>query len=70
MMKRNNLDPRRAQERQDSRILQEDHNAMANLSPIPINREWQRPEEFADVWNDTIYIHPMKSIAKHDPMGR
>ncbi len=32
-------DPRRWQERADSRLIQEDHQAMANLSPKFINRE-------------------------------
>jgi hypothetical protein len=70
MKARTDLDPRRAQERQDGRIIQEDHSAMANLSPIPITREWQRPEEFADIWNDAIYIHATEGVAKRNPMGR
>lgn len=37
MIKQN--DPRRWEERADARMVQEDHNAMANLSPIPVNRE-------------------------------
>lgn len=31
----NNVDPRRKQELSDSRMIQEDHNAMANLSNVP-----------------------------------
>lgn len=37
MIKQN--DPRRWQERADARMIAEDPVAMANLSPIPINRE-------------------------------
>lgn len=37
MIKQN--DPRRWQERADARLISEDHNAMANLSPEFINRE-------------------------------
>lgn len=37
MIKQN--DPRRWQERADARMVQEDHTAIANLSPIPVNRE-------------------------------
>lgn len=32
----NNVDPRRKQELSDSRMVQEDHNAMANLSERPV----------------------------------
>lgn len=32
-------DPRRWQERADARMVQEDHNAIANLSPMPVHRE-------------------------------
>lgn len=36
-------DPRRRQELMDARMIQEDHNAIANLSPNFINRTF-RPE--------------------------
>lgn len=42
-----NVDPRRRQERKDSRMIQEDHTKMANLSEKVINREfdaWEYPE--------------------------
>lgn len=42
-----NVDPRRKQERKDGRMIQEDHNEMANLSRKPIHREfkaWEFPE--------------------------
>lgn len=32
----NNVDPRRKQELSDARMVQEDHNAMANLSEQPV----------------------------------
>ena len=35
-----NVDPARKQELTDSRMVQEDHNAMSNLSPKEINREF------------------------------
>jgi hypothetical protein len=34
------VDPRRRQEISDARMIQEDQNAMANLSPRVINREF------------------------------
>lgn len=43
------LDPRRKQERRDSREVREDRSAMANLSNTPIHREWQK---------DRIYMSP------------
>jgi hypothetical protein len=48
------LDPRRAQERADSRMIQEDHSAMANLSPFPIHREWPRYGAFANILMDEV----------------
>ena len=45
-----NVDPRRKQELMDARMIQEDHNAMANLSNKPIHREfdaWEYPERLA-----------------------
>jgi len=48
-------DPRRAQERADSRMIQEDHEAMANLSPIPIHREWPKETLYPSPWwDDTV----------------
>ncbi len=37
MIKQN--DPRRWQERADARMVNEDHNAIANLSSTPVHRE-------------------------------
>jgi hypothetical protein len=34
------INPRRKQEVADSRMIQEDHNAMANLSPRAINKQF------------------------------
>jgi hypothetical protein len=45
-----NVDPRRKQELIDARMIQEDHNAMANCSTKVINREfnaWRYPERLA-----------------------
>ena len=36
------IDPRRRREVADSGMVQEDPNAVANLSPIPIHREYTR----------------------------
>jgi hypothetical protein len=35
-----NVDPRRKQERNDARLVSEDHRAMANLSNTPVYHEW------------------------------
>ena len=45
-----NVDPRRKQELMDTRMIQEDHGAMANLSNKPIHMEfdaWEYPERLA-----------------------
>ena len=47
-------DPRRAQERNDYKMVQEDHSAMANLSPIPIHREWPKNLPYPSPWWDDI----------------
>lgn len=42
-----NVDPRRKQERNDARMIQENHSKMANLSENAIHREfnaWDRVE--------------------------
>ena len=42
-----NVDPRRKQERVDSRMIAENHTKIANLSETPIHREfnaWKYPE--------------------------
>ena len=36
-----NVDPRRKQERNDARMLSEDHKAMANLSNTAIHKEFK-----------------------------
>lgn len=43
----NNVDPRRKQELADSRMIQEDHNALANLSPRFIHREFN-PDKYVE----------------------
>jgi hypothetical protein len=46
----NNVDPRRKQELADSRMIQEDHKAMANLSDKAIHKQfnaWEYPERLA-----------------------
>lgn len=42
-----NVDPRRKQELKDSRMVNEDHNALANLSPRFIHREFN-PDTFVE----------------------
>jgi hypothetical protein len=42
---RANVDPRRQQEKADSRMIREDHKAMANLSETPVYHEF-------DPWRD------------------
>jgi len=37
-----NIDPRRRQEMKDARMVQEDRNAIANLSPKFIHREYNQ----------------------------
>lgn len=54
------IDPRRKQEVADSRMIQEDHNAMANLSPRAINREFDAgrfAEAFKFTKHTTDEIH-------------
>jgi len=65
-------DPRRAQERADSRMVQEDHNAMANLSPIAIHREWPKELPYPSPWwDDVVYRSRVEDGSmKHDPLGR
>jgi len=45
-----NVDPKRKQERMDARQISEDHNAMANLSPRVIHREF-RHDNFVEHLN-------------------
>ena len=40
------VDPRRAKELRDSREIQEDSRAVANLSPVAIHREWQKDQYY------------------------
>ncbi len=44
--------PRRKQEVADSRMIQEDHSAMANLSPEPIHRQFDAGR-FAEAFSFT-----------------
>jgi hypothetical protein len=41
------VDPRRRQEQADSRLISEDHNAMANLSDKAIHREFN-PDKYVE----------------------
>lgn len=49
---RSQLDPRRAQERIDSRVIQEDHNAMSNLPQEGYQKIWQRNKLFDNPYLD------------------
>lgn len=54
------LDPRRRQEVAEAGMIQEDENAIANLSPRFINREYPREGFYStpyldDITNDEIY---------------
>lgn len=48
------VDPRRRKELADGGIVQEDHNAMANLSPRFIHQEYPRFSFFSTMFNDAI----------------
>lgn len=41
------VNPRREQEIMDSRMIQEDHSAFANLSPEFINKQWD-PDRYCE----------------------
>lgn len=47
-----NINTRRKQEVADSRMIQEDHSAMANLSPQPIHRQFDAGR-FAEAFSFT-----------------
>ena len=59
-----NVDPRRRQELLDSRMVQEDHNAMANLSGKFINQEYDanRYEQRLDMFNQNTGKRSRKNI--------
>jgi hypothetical protein len=66
-------DPRRAQERADSRMVQEDHQAMANLSPVPVYHEWPRNLPYPSPWYDDVVFRSRTEDSmpgEHDPLGR
>jgi hypothetical protein len=49
-------DPRRAQERYDFQMVQEDHTAVANLSGTPINHEWPKVRLYpASFYDNVVY---------------
>lgn len=50
-----NVDPRRRQELSDARMVQEDHSAMANLSPRGYQRQFNpdRYVEHLDMYNQS-----------------
>jgi len=47
-----NIDPRRRTEVSDARMVQEDPNAMANLSNTPIHREYPKAPFFPPYYGD------------------
>lgn len=53
----NKTDPRRLQELMDSRMIQEDGNAMANCPTIPINREYHH--SYVNPYDDHAAIRPV-----------
>lgn len=53
-MRRSNLDPRRAQERSDGRMVREDHTAIANLSPTPVVKEYPPYTMSANILMDEV----------------
>jgi hypothetical protein len=57
-MRRNYLDPRRAQERADGHMIREDHTATANLSPIPIVKEYPDYLMSANILFDEVVYRP------------
>lgn len=48
------IDPRRRQEVADAGMVQEDHRAIANLSPIPIHREFPKAGYYSTQYLDDI----------------
>jgi len=46
------IDQRRRQEMADAGMIKEDHNAMANLSPKPINKEFPRAGFYSSPYID------------------
>lgn len=53
----NKTDPRRLQELMDSRMIQEDGNAMANCPMQPINREFHH--SYVNPYDDNAAIRPV-----------
>jgi hypothetical protein len=57
-----NCDPRRKQELADARMIQEDHNAMANCPQTVINRQfnaWKYPERL-EMYNQSMKTRGQK----------
>ena len=48
------IDPRRRQEVADSGMVQEDHRAIANLSPVPVHREFPKAGYYSTQYLDDI----------------
>lgn len=48
------VDPRRRQELKDSRMIQEDHNAVANLPAKPLLHEFNQ-NKYVEHFRDDIY---------------
>ena len=50
-----NVDPRRKQEMMDSEMVREDHNAMANLSPVAIHCEFPKDDHLFSPYLGSTY---------------
>ena len=48
------VDPRRRQEKKDSRMIQEDHSKIANLSDRPLHHEFNQ-NKYVEHFKDDIY---------------
>jgi len=54
------IDPRRRQEVAEAGMIQEDENALANLSPVPIHREYSREGFYTTPYLDDLGWGPTK----------
>lgn len=60
------IDPRRRPEIADARMIQEDHNAMANLSMREINRQWTPGKFQPHYWMESE-VRPFGIIRANEP---
>ncbi len=60
------IDPRRRPEMADSQMIREDHNAIANLSPVEINRQWTPGKYSPHYWMESE-IFPVGTIRYNEP---